>query len=125
MPEAVPFESAFFTVSREGNIHIVSIERDRLTDEDNLELFSQDLNLLVEKHEIQSLIIRMTRVRYMTSSAIGKLISLHRKINRNEGRLVLCELTSDVSETLEASRLLSYFAVEADMSAALFALQAW
>ena len=125
MPEPVPFPSSFFSVSCEGNIYIVQIDRDRLTDEDNLEQFVQDLNLLVEKHEIMAMVLRLTTVRYMTSSAIGKLISLHRKINRCQGKLVLCELMPEVADTLEASRLLGYFAVENDLAAAIYALQAW
>ena len=125
MPDPVKFPSSFFSVAREGNIFIVQIERDRLTDEDNLEQFGQDLNLLVEKLEIMAMVLCLTTVCYMTSSAIGKLISLHRKINRCEGKLVLCDLMSEVADTLEASRLLGYFAVEKDRDAALYALQAW
>jgi anti-anti-sigma factor len=61
----------------------------------------------------------------MTSSAIGKLIALHRRVNRAEGRMILCELTPDVSATLDTSRLLGYFAVEPDLAAALYAMHAW
>lgn len=125
MPEPVPSPSSFFNLAREGDIYIISVDRDRLTDEDNLEQFSQDINQLIEKHEIRSLIVQLNQVRYMTSSAIGKLISLHRRVNRAEGRMILCELTPDVSATLDTSRLLSYFAVEPDLAAALYAMHAW
>jgi anti-sigma B factor antagonist len=125
MPDPVPSPSSFFNLSREGDIYIIAVDRDRLTDEDNLEQFSQDINQLIEKHEIRSLILQLTNVRYMTSSAIGKLIGLHRKINRADGRMVLCELTPDVSATLETSRLLGYFAVEPDLAAAIYTMHAW
>ena len=125
MPEPVPCLSTFLNVTREDEIYIVCVDRDRLTDEDNLEQFAQDLNLLIEKQEIRSLIMQLGKVRYMTSSAIGKLIALHRRINRSEGRMILCELTPDVSATLDTSRLLGYFAVEPDLAAAIYAMQAW
>lgn len=125
MPEPVPSPSSFFNITREGDIYIISVDRDRLTNEDNLEQFSQDINQLIEKHEIRSLIMQLNQVRYMTSSAIGKLIALHRRVNRAEGRMILCELTPDVSATLDTSRLLGYFAVEPDLAAALYAMHAW
>ena len=123
MPEPVPCLSSFFSVSREGEVYIVVLDRKQLSDDDNLEQFSQDLNLLIEKNEVLHLVIHMSNVNYMTSSVIGRLIAVHRRINRLEGRMILAELTSYVAETLSASRLLEYFAVEPDLPSALTALQ--
>lgn len=123
MPEPVPCLSSFFSVAREGEIYIVVLDRKRLSDDDNLEQLSQDLNLLIEKQEVRRLVIHMSKVKYMTSSVIGRLIAVHRRINRIEGRMILAELTSDVAETLSASRLIEYFAVKPDLPSALAALQ--
>ena len=106
-----------------GDIHIVTVNRDRLTDEDNMEQFGQDFNLLIEKHEITKMILGLNRVQYMTSSAIGKLIGFHRKLNRSGGTLILCDLTSEVSSTLETSRLLTYFNNCPDLATAIATLQ--
>ena len=54
---------------------------------------------------------------------LGKLITLHRKQNRNEGRLVLCNIESGVIETLKTSRLLDYFTTASDIATAKAALQ--
>ena len=122
MSEAVSFPSTFFSVARDGDRHLVTVERDQLTDEDNLEQFGQDFNLLIEKHEVMKFALLLSRVKYMTSSAIGKLITLHRKVNRLGGTLVLCELNPDVSETLGTAQLLTYFNVSLDLATALQAL---
>ena len=119
MSEPVPFNSSFFTVSREGDVYVLSITKEQLIDVDNLEQLSQDFNLLIEKHEITKIVLRLTGVRYMTSMAIGKLITLHRKLNRMKGTLVLCELTPDVSATMEAAKLLTYFTTGPDLATAL------
>ena len=123
MTEPVPFQSSFFSVTREGDVHFVTINRDQLTDEDNLEQLGQDFNLLIEKHEITKFILLLSRVRYMTSSAIGKLITLHRKINRSNGTLILCELTPDVAATLDTAKLLTYFTNCSDRAAAMAKIQ--
>ena len=119
MPEPVPFQSSFFTVAQEDGVYVVSIVKDQLIDGDNLEQFSQDFNLLIEKHDITKIVVRLTRVRYMTSMAIGKLITLHRKLNRLKGTLVLCELMPDVAATMDAAKLLTYFTHSADLAMAL------
>ena len=123
MSEPVPFQSSFFTVLQEGDVYVVSIIKDQLIDVDNLEQFSQDFNLLIEKHEMTKLVVRLTRVKYMTSMAIGKLITLHRKLQRMKGKLVLCELMPDVAATLEAAKLLTYFTTTPDLASALAAIQ--
>lgn len=124
MSDSIPFSTSFLKATFDGEICAAAVSRDQLTDEDNLEQFTQDLNLLIEKHEVRNLILQLSQVRYMTSSAIGKLIALHRKVNRSGGRMVLCELTPEVSEALSASRLLEYFSVEPDLDLAILALQA-
>ena len=96
---------------------------DLVTDVDNLEQFGQDFNLLIEKHEMTKIVVRLTRVKYMTSMAIGKLITLHRKLQRMKGKLVLCELMPDVAATLEAAKLLTYFTTTPDLALALAAIQ--
>ena len=123
MSEPVPFNSSFFTVDREGDVYVLSIIKEQLIDVDNLEQLSQDFNLLIEKHEITKIVVRLTRVRYMTSMAIGKLITLHRKLNRLKGTLVLCELMPDVEATMDAAKLLTYFTTCPDLATALKTFQ--
>ncbi len=123
MPQPIPFKSSFFTVAQKGDVYVVSVDRDQLKDDDNLEQLSQDFNLLIEKHEITKIVLCLSRVRYMTSMAIGKIISLHRKLQRTDGTLVLCELVPDVASTLEAAKLLTYFTTTPDLAAALVKLQ--
>ena len=122
MTDAVPFQSTFFSVVRESDLYRVTIERDQLTDDDNLEQFGQDFHLLIEKHEVMKFALLMSRVQYMTSSAIGKLITFHRKINRLGGTLVLCELSPEVSGTLGTAQLLTYFNICSDFAGALLTL---
>lgn len=119
MPESIPFSSSFFHVTHHEGVHVVSIIRDQLTEEDNLEQFALDYSRLIEKHSVQRIVLIMKQVRYMSSSAIGKIITLHRRLNRSEGTLVLAELTTGVESILQTSRLLEYFKSAPDQEAAL------
>ncbi len=123
MPDSSVFPSTFFSVVDLGDIHVVTINRDQLTEEDNIEQFGQDFNLLIEKHEVTKIVLMMNRVLCMSSSFIGKLISIHRKLNRSGGKLVLAELTPEVANALETSQLLTYFHSSPDLAGAMTMLR--
>lgn len=113
------FESSFFQLQQQPVGMVLAITRDQLTDEENLEQFDQELVSLVDNYQVRRIVLDMQAVRYMTSSAIGKLISLHRRLARNEGRLVICSLQPEVEQILDTSHLLGYFSVSPTRDAAL------
>ncbi len=121
MAEPVPFPSSFFTVEQDGGVYIATLNREQLTDDDNLEQLGQDFHMVIDKQGITRLVLRLGRVRYMTSSALGRLITLHRKMNRSEAILVLSEPTSHVQAILETARLLTYFTVCSTLEEAMTA----
>ena len=88
---------------------MVTYHRPQLTDEDNVEQMGQALFNLVEKDQHRRVLLNLAMVRYVTSSVLGKWITLNRKIVRNGGVLVLCELQPELREILDTCRLLTYF----------------
>ena len=50
---------------------------------------------------------------------LGKLITLHRKLHRNQGKLVLFGLSEGVDAILRTSKLLTYFAVAENRDGAI------
>jgi anti-anti-sigma factor len=119
MSGAEPFKSNFFVIERDGDVGIAVIQRQQLSEEDNLEEFGVDLTALLEKLSLSQVVIDLNRVKYITSAAIGRLIAFHRRVHRDKGTLVLCDLTSTVRDILQASQLLSYFKVAEGRSAAV------
>ena len=102
-------ESRFFKIALDGDVATVDVLRDRLTEEDNIEEFGQELTSLIEKQNLSKVILCMQSVKFLTSSVIGKLIMLHRKMGRSDGQLILAQLSPDVEEILSTSQLLTYF----------------
>jgi anti-sigma B factor antagonist len=100
---------SFFTLISDGDVAVATYHRTALSDEDNIEQMGQELFSLVEQQQFRRVILNVSMVQYMTSAAIGKWITLHRKLARNNGALVLCEIQPSIREILETSRLLSYF----------------
>ncbi len=123
MTDSADFDPAFFELRRDGDVAIVSLHDTRLTEEDNLEQFGQELFWLVDHLNCRKVLLRLQPLRYVTRAVLGKLITLHRKLGRNEGQLVLCELHDDLRDVLQTSRLLTYFTTADDVQSGLAALQ--
>ncbi|MBX3443016.1 MAG: STAS domain-containing protein [Planctomyces sp.] len=111
-------QSRFFRLDVDADVATVDLLRERLTEEDNIEEFGQELAALVDKQNYRKIIVCMRQVKYVTSSVIGKLIMLHRRLGRTEGQLVLTDVQPPVEEILSASQLLTYFNTAPDVSSA-------
>lgn len=112
------FRPAYITVEDNDDVSIVGFTLSELTDEENIELLGRELFALVDQIGRRKIILNMDRVRYMTSSVLGKLISLHRKLHRDQGRLVLCNIGDELDVIMSSSRLNQYFHLADDVAAA-------
>jgi len=113
----------FTCVEDEGAV-VVTFVRPQLTDEDNIEQLGQALFALLDKDSQRRIILDLSPLDYVTSSVLGKFITLHRRLHRQGGALVLCGLQPNVRETLRASRLLDYFQTTDTVEAAHVVLTA-
>lgn len=111
-----------FTCVEDEGAAVVTFLRQQLTDEDNIEQLGEALFSLLEKDAQLRIILDLSQLDYVTSSVLGKFITLHRRLRRQGGMLVLCAMQPNVRETLRASRLLDYFQTADTVDAARAAL---
>lgn len=123
MTDANRFQSSFFTVQCHESAAVLTACCDQLTEEENLEQFDQDFSAIVERFATRKIVLDLHTVTYITSAAIGKLITFHRRLGRYDGSLILCGLRDEVRDILETSHLLSYFRTAPDIPSALATLQ--
>ena len=113
--------AAHFTCVEDEVAVVVTFVRAQLTDEDNIEQMGEALFALLDKDAKRRIILDLAPLDYVTSAVLGKFITLHRRLHRQGGALVLCGLQPNVRESLRASRLLEYF-VTADTREAAHAV---
>jgi len=118
LSDSALFDSVYFTTQEEGDVAVCTFLATRLTDEDNIEQLGHQLNAIVEKLGKKRVVLDVSSVAYITSSVIGKWISLHRKLDREGGKLALCGITEGLEDILGTARLLTYFNVGEDVAAA-------
>ena len=109
----------YTTLEEQSDVLVVKFTMKMLNDEENIEQLGQELFSLVEQYNRMKLAVDMSQVEYLTSSVLGKLITLHRKLHRLQGRLALFGLTEGVAGILRTSKLLTYFTVAGDKDSAV------
>ncbi len=105
------FEPSLFRCERLERYILVQFYQEMLTDEINVDQLGHELTAVVEQPDWQQIIISLKNVAHITSSVLGKLIHLHRHLQRKEGKMALCELSENVMEIMETSRLDTYFSI--------------
>lgn len=103
------FQPRYVKVEEYGDIVVVKFGVTHINDEENIEDLGHELFLLTDQFGFRKTVLNMTGVEYITSSVVGKMITLHRKLHRNRGKLVISNLNPGIQDVLDASRLLSYF----------------
>jgi len=118
------FQPEYLIVVPSDDVAVVRFTVPRLTEEINLEQLGHELGTLIDQHGCRKMVVSLSGLEYLTSSGLGKLIALHRKMHREEGVVVFCDAPPTVADILHASRLDTYFNGAPDIPAAMTAIQA-
>ena len=97
---------AFFTQRQEGPFTVVDFQTESLMNQSDLERIGQALYRLIDEEDRKQLLLDFTRVRFLSSQAIGILLTLNKKLGQIEGgKLVLCSVGPQLLELLKITRL--------------------
>lgn len=113
------FKSVYLSIEENGPVVVARFLRPQLSEEDNIEQMGQELVSLVEQYQCRLMVLSLEVVEFITSAALGKIIMLHRRLHRKDGKLVVCAARGPVAEVLESSRLNEYFVMAPDTDEAL------
>ncbi|MEX0727391.1 MAG: STAS domain-containing protein [Planctomycetaceae bacterium] len=108
----------YLKIERAADVVLITFTHPHLTEEDNIDELGHLLFSQVDDHGARRVILNLQHVQLLTSSVIGKIITLHRKLHRFQGHLVLCHLTDRVIDVFNSSRLLGYFHIAPDQQSA-------
>ena len=84
-----------------GEVGIVRFTTSQVLDELNVQQLGQELNDLVEKAYMIKMVINFERIRFLSSAVLGKLIALHKRLQKEKGRLAFCCINKDVMQVFD------------------------
>lgn len=112
------------TISDENGVRLVRFLDRRLFDDVVVRDVGDQLQALLPRSGPISLVIDFSGVESVSSSMLGKLLLLQRRVDNAGGQLRLCELSSVVRAVFSTTNLDRLFAIDRDRQEALQALQA-
>jgi len=106
-------------VENNGEVSIVGFVDRRILDEANIQIIADQLFGLVDDQRRRKIILNFVNVEYLSSAALGKLITLHKKLVSVQGKLVLCNISPQIFEVFAITKLDKIFVIKKELPDAL------
>lgn len=90
---------------------VVQVTTPSLMDQAEIKDIADTLHTILENRERRFLVIDFSTVQFISSQAIGALVSLHKKAVEVHGLLVLCGVNAKLAQLLKITRLDSLLTV--------------
>lgn len=100
---------ARLAVAVKDGVHVVHFLDRKILDESNIVELSTQLFELVEKQKGIKLLLNFANVQYLSSTVLGKLITLNTRVNEDRGKLVLCCIRPQILEVFKITKLTKLF----------------
>ena len=106
-------------VEDSGDVSVVHFVDKKILDEQNIQMIGEDLFKLVDELGRRKIVLNFGNVEFLSSAALGKLITLNRKVQAVRGKLILCTISKEIREVFEITKLDKLFTILPDEQAAL------
>jgi anti-sigma B factor antagonist len=97
-----------------GDVTVVNFVDRKILDEQNIQIIGEQLFGLVDEVGRRKLLLNFSNVEYLSSAALGKLITLNKKLQAASGKLVLCCIEPQIFEVFEITKLDKFFKIAKD-----------
>jgi anti-sigma B factor antagonist len=108
-------------VSKTGDVTLVRFQDKKILDESMIEEFGTELFGLIDLDNRKAILLNFEGVEFLGSAALGKLITLDRKVKGRQGRLKLSNICPEILEVFEVTKLNRVFDIRSSEEDALAA----
>ena len=102
-------EPSAIIVEHGQGVTFVTFVDERIVDEEQIRELKESLEPVIEKNENKKLILNFAKVKFMTSSLLGLLVRIHKKVRERNGRLQLSNLDPNLHKIFEITQLTKIF----------------
>ena len=108
-------------VSKVGDVTVVKFLDKKILEEAGIQELGSELFALVELDNRKSILLNFTGVEFLSSAALGKLITLDRKVKAHKGRLKMSNIRPEIFEVFQITKLNKVFDIRKDEPEAISA----
>ena len=107
--------------SKIGEVTVVKFVDKKILDEASIQELGAELFGLVEQLNRKSILLNFTDVEFLSSAALGKLITLDRKVKAAKGRLKMSNIRPEILEVFQITKLNKVFDIRGEEAEAISA----
>lgn len=111
------------SVSFRGSVVLTTLTDEKILDETQLQGLETSFMPLIEQNPKIQLIIDFSNVKFLTSSVLGLLIRISKKVYESDGRLRLCSINPKIMEVFRITRLDKIFEIYPNIDEASIGLK--
>jgi anti-sigma B factor antagonist len=102
-----------------GSVTVARFLDKKILDEANIDKIGQELFGLVEQDGRTQIVLDFSLVEYLSSAALGKLITMHKKVTAAGGKCALCNIQKDIMDVFKITQLHKVLMLCGDLDDAL------
>ncbi|MEI8020059.1 MAG: STAS domain-containing protein [Schlesneria sp.] len=102
-----------------GDVTVAKFVDKKILDEANIQAIGANLFALIDEDGRKKVVLDFSLVEYLSSAALGKLITLDKKAKAAKSKLRLCCIKPEIYEVFEITRLNKIFDIKATQEDAL------
>ncbi|MCE5276625.1 MAG: STAS domain-containing protein [Planctomycetaceae bacterium] len=111
------------SVTKDGDVTVVVLTDRKILDEVNIMQIGEQLNALAVAATTPRMVLDFVNVAHMSSSALGVLITLNKRVRERKGELRLCNIQPAIYEIFVITRLNEIFQISASRQEAVDSLK--
>ena len=81
-----------------GDVTIAKLLDKKSLDETNIQIIGNQIFSLVDDDHREKIVLDLSAVEYLSSAALGKLLTMEKKVRAAKGRLMLCGIRPEIFE---------------------------
>ena len=109
-------------VSESSNISVVRFKDQKIIDPETIQELGQELFDLVEKENRKKLVVNFSNVEFLSSAALGKLITFEKLAKRHDAKLILTNIAPEIFQVFAITNLDKLFQIKDNEADALAVL---
>lgn len=109
-------------INEVDDITVVHFRDQKIIEDLKIQELGQELFQLVEVENRKKLVLNFVSVDFLSSAALGKLITLDKKVKSHGGKLKFCSIRPEIYEVFAITKLNRLFDIRGDEAEALAAL---
>lgn len=110
------------SVEYADNATIVTFTDEKILEEKDIRALEESVMSILEETKGINLILDFRNVRFLSSSVLGLLIKISKRVYEYNGQLRLCNITPKIHEIFKITRLTKVFDIHEDLESAVQSL---